>query len=91
MQGVIFDFDSTPHWLYDLSLPLEKRIEERQYFPTGAAVANYLGVPPKTIWEVRRIGRTITSKIDSKKYAIRIVKQNEIQNGKAVKNYRRSA
>ncbi len=61
-----------PHYLYDLSLPIEERPLKKQWFKSGAAAANFIGVPPNRIWDKRKTGEKIYSPKYEKYYAIRI-------------------
>lgn len=70
--------NSVPHWLYDLSIEnIEERKEKRQYFESGAAIANFIGVPPKDIWDKRIPGRKIFSKKFNRWYTIRVAHDKE--------------
>lgn len=65
---------SVAHDLYDLSLPLPERQEKKMRFESGAAAANFLGIPPNKLFEKRFPGKRITSKRDHKQYAVRVAK-----------------
>lgn len=66
--------DGNPHWLYDLSIiDVVERKEKRQWFSAAHKLANFIGVPPKTIYCKRTIGTKIFSPRFNRWYAIRFV------------------
>lgn len=73
--------NSEPHWLYDLSIEdVEARKKKRQWFAAAHKLANYLGVPPRDVFNKRVPGTKIFSNRFQRWYAIRIVtkrKSNE--------------
>lgn len=69
---------SQPHWLYDLSIEdLEERRLKKQWFPGGHKLANFIGVPPKDIYDKRAPGHKIFSKRHNRWYAIRLANKNQ--------------
>lgn len=62
-----------PHMVYDLSIPLPERKEKAIKFKSAHAAANWLGIPPKKLFDVRIPGRKVYK--DGKAYAVRIAKQ----------------
>lgn len=66
-----------PHWLYDLSIKdVGERRKKRMWFPAGHKVANYIGVPPKDIYDKRTPGHKIFSKRFDKWFVIRLAKKD---------------
>lgn len=65
--------EASPHWLYDLSIEdLNERRDKRVYFTAAHKVANYLGVPPKEVYDKRSVGTKLFSKRFNRYFAIRI-------------------
>lgn len=69
-------FDSVPVHLYDHSLPLDIRPLKKQFFATGAAAANWLGVNPKHFYKNRGKNITTPKHLDNegnpKTFAVRV-------------------
>lgn len=63
--------DSRPVYLYDTTLPLEERHKHKQWFRSGMAASNFLGVEPGEVYKRMVAGHRITSPKDQKKYSIR--------------------
>lgn len=70
MKDSIFNDQAVPHVVYDLSLPLEERREKAQVFKSAAAAANWLGMPPNKLFDIRIPGRRAYK--NGKAYAVRI-------------------
>lgn len=62
---------ATPHYLYDLSLPLPERTYQRMLFPSGLAVAAFLGVSPQRIYVSRTSKHRIWSEAQQRWFAVR--------------------
>ena len=58
--------------VYDLSLPLPERREKAMRFKSAHAAANWLGIPPKNLFDCRVPGRRVYK--NGKAYAVRIAK-----------------
>ena len=70
MMEPLFSDEPVPHILYDLSLPMPERREKAMLFKSGHAAANWLGMPPKSLYACRVPGRRAYK--DGKAYAVRI-------------------
>ena len=66
----LFDTEGVPHLVYDLSLPLPERRETAMKFKSAAAAANWLGIAPKRLFDIRMPGKRAYK--DGKAYAVRI-------------------
>jgi hypothetical protein len=67
--------ESNPHWLYDLSIEdLNERKQKKQLFDAAHKVANFLGLPPKEIYDKRTHGTKVFSKRFNRWFAIRVAK-----------------
>lgn len=71
----LFDTEGVAHIVYDLSLPLPERREKAMRFKTGAAAANWLGMPPNKLFDIRMPGRRAYK--DGKAYAVRIAPKDK--------------
>src|SRR5579863_10346785 len=61
-----------PHWLYDLSIDdVEVRKKKRQWFAAAHKLANYLGVPPKDVFDKRVPGTKIFYRYTLVKHILR--------------------
>lgn len=69
---------ATPHYLYDLSLPLPERQYKRMLFPSAIAVAGFLGVSPQRIYLSRSTRHRIWSEAHSSWFAVRIANPKTI-------------
>lgn len=67
---------AVPHFLYDLSLPLQERIAKRMWFTSGIAVATFLGVSPQRIYASRSKKNRVWSEAQQGWFAIRIASTN---------------
>lgn len=63
---------ATPHYLYDMSLPLPERQFKRMLFPSAIAVAGFLGVSPQRIYLSRASKHRIYSESHGAWFAVRI-------------------
>lgn len=61
-----------PHYLYNLSLPLPERMHKRMFFPSGLAVAAWLGVSPQRIYCTRARKGRIWSEAQQAWFTVRI-------------------
>lgn len=69
--------NSVPHWLYDLSLPLEERRQKRVLFRTAKDVALFVGIMYSSVTHYRKPGHRVEGK-DGKLYAIRLATQKDL-------------
>lgn len=69
---------ATPHYLYDLSLPLPERKYQRMEFPSGIAVAAFLGVAPQRIYVSRANKHRIWSEAQGRWFCVRIANSQTI-------------
>lgn len=72
----LFSDQAVPHVVYDLSLPLPERREKAIVFKSGHAAANWLGIPPKALYDIRIPGRRAYK--DGKAYAVRIAPKDNL-------------
>lgn len=63
---------ATPHYLYDMSLPLPERTHKRMMFPSGIAAAAFLGVSPSRIYISRSNKHRIWSEAQGGWFCVRI-------------------
>lgn len=61
-----------PHYLYNLSLPFPERRLKRMFFPSGLAVAAWLGVSPQRIYYTRANKGRIWSEAQQAWFTVRI-------------------
>jgi len=69
---------ATPHYLYDLSMPLPERQYKRMLFPSAIAAAAFLGVPPQRIYLSRSSRHRIWSEAQGRWFAVRIANTKTI-------------
>jgi hypothetical protein len=76
MKRITIERDiGVPHRLFDLSIEsLEERKKKSVVYPSGMAVANYLGVGPKRVFDNRAVGKRIWSDKLKKEFAVRLEK-----------------
>ncbi len=63
---------ATPHYLYDLSLPLPERTYKRMLFPSALAAAAFLGVSPMRIYHSRHHKHRIWSEAQGRWFVVRL-------------------
>lgn len=63
---------ATPHYLYDLSLPLPERQLKRMEFNSGMAAAAFLGVSPMRIYKSRANKHRIWSEAQGRWFVVRL-------------------
>jgi hypothetical protein len=66
-----------PHYLYDLSLPLPQRYQQRLFFTSAISAATFLGVSPQRIYINRAKKHRIWSEAQGKWFAVRIA-ENQV-------------
>ena len=68
------DEDCMSHYVYDCTLEIEERVQERLVFRSGTAAANWLGVLPQRVFINRKTRNRIWSDKHQKWFAVRIAK-----------------
>ena len=63
---------ATPHYLYDLSLPLPERQFKRMLFPSAIAAAAFLGISPMRIYHSRKYKHRIWSEAQGRWFVVRL-------------------
>lgn len=67
-----------PHYLYDLSLPLPERFQQRMYYTSAIAAAAFLGVSPQRIYHARNHKQRVWSEAQQKWFAVRIAEKHNL-------------
>lgn len=63
--------NAVEYYLYDCSLPLVERRDHRLLFPSGCALAKWLGVNPKSVYTNEKMKYRLWSPIHEKWFAVR--------------------
>lgn len=81
MRPIVIEKDQDtahPHYVYDMSIPMPERMQQRMFFPTGVAAANWLGVVPQRVYKNRKNKNLIWSELHNRWFAVRIAQKESI-------------